>query len=301
MTPRGNEADLVRTLSGERPRTALPQGTIDAQTHMYLPGFPSKPGGPALPAGSLPTPQQYRQVMDWLGIGRVVITQGNSHQRDNGNLLACLAEMGDVARGVAVIDAQTPEAELDALSQAGVVGARMMDLPGGAVGLDELDAIDARASARGWMLAIQFDGGDILLHEQRLAQLKSRWVFDHHGKFFSGNHPESPQIAALKRLIDGGRCWFKFAGGYESSKSGAPSYDDVAAVARGIADHAPERIVWGTNWPHNLARTQAQYPDDAALMDTVLGWFRDDGARKLALVDNPEALYGFPSKALGAA
>jgi D-galactarolactone isomerase len=72
-------------------------------------------------------------------------------------------------------------------------------------------------------------------------------------------------------------------------------------VARGIADHAPERIVWGTNWPHNLARTQAQYPDDAALTDTVLGWFRDGDARKLALIDNPEALYGFRSKALGTA
>jgi D-galactarolactone isomerase len=301
MTPQGNEADLVRTLSGDRPRTALPDGAIDAQTHMYLPGFPSQPGGPALPAGGLPTPLQYRKVMDWLGIGRVVITQGNSHQRDNGNLLACLAEMGDVARGVAVIDAHTSEAELDALSEAGVVGARIMDLPGGAVGIDELEAVDARACERNWMLAIQFDGGDILLHERRLARLKSRWVFDHHGKFFSGNDPESPQIAALKRLIDKGRCWFKFAGGYESSKRGPPFYEDVAVIARGIADQAPERIVWGTNWPHNLARTQAQYPDDAALTDTVLGWFRDGDARKLALVDNPEALYGFSPMRLGLA
>lgn len=170
-----------------------------------------------------------------------------------------------------------------------------MDLPGGAIGLNALEAIDARASARGWMLAVQFDGSDILSHEPRLAQLKSRWVFDHHGKFFSGTTPDSPQIAALKRLVDKGRCWFKFAGCYESSKSGGPDYADVAAVARAMAAHAPERIVWGTNWPHNLAREQDQYPDDAALTDTVLGWFADGDARKLALVDNPEALYGFPS------
>ncbi len=77
---------LVRTLSGIPPRTVLPKGTVDTQMHMYLPGFPAQPGGPDLPAGSLPTPDQYRQVMGWLGIDRVVITQGNAHQRDNGNL-----------------------------------------------------------------------------------------------------------------------------------------------------------------------------------------------------------------------
>lgn len=284
---------LVRPLAGKAPRIALPEGTIDSQTHMYLPGFPALPGGPPLPAGEFPTPTQYRQLMDWLGISRVVVTQGNSHQRDNGNLLACLAEMGYVARGVAVIDGETPEAELDLLSVAGVVGARIMDLPGGAVGLDALEAVDERASARGWMLAIQFDGSNILAHEARLAKLKSRWVLDHHGKFFSGATPDGPEVAALKRLVDRGNCWFKFAGAYESSKSGGPDYADVAAVARSIAAHAPERIVWGTNWPHNLAREQEQYPDDAALTDTVLGWLADANARRRALVDNPQALYGF--------
>lgn len=287
---------LVRPLAGRPLPVALPEGTIDTQTHMYLPGYPALEGGPPLPAGELPTPAHYRRLMHWLGIARVVITQGNSHQRDNGNLLACLGEMGDVARGVAVIDDNSTDSDLDALAEAGVVGARIMDLPGGAVGLDTLEAVDARASARGWMLAVQFDGSDILAHEPRLAKLKSRWVLDHHGKFLSGVTPDSPQIAALKRLIDKGRCWFKFAGAYESSKSGSPDYADVAAVARVIAGHAPERVVWGTNWPHNLAREQGQYPDDAALTETVLGWLEDRSARQLALVDNPEALYGFPSR-----
>ncbi|MDK4742402.1 amidohydrolase family protein (plasmid) [Rhizobium sp. CB3060] len=284
---------LVRTLSSTPPHITLPKGTVDTQMHMYLPGFPAQPGGPDLPAGSLPTSDQYRQVMGWLGIDRVVITQGNAHQRDNGNLLACLAEMGDIARGVAVIDAETPEAELDRLAEARVVGARIMDLPGGAIGLDALETIDDRASARGWMLAVQFDGSHILEHEPRLARLKSRWVLDHHGKFFCGVTPESPQVRAVQRLIDKGNCWFKFAGCYESAKSGGPAYEDIAAVARDVAAHAPERIVWGTNWPHNLARQNADYPDDAMLTDTVLGWLPNVDALRLALVDNPEALFGF--------
>jgi D-galactarolactone isomerase len=259
---------------------------------MYLPGFPALPGGPPLPAGALPDADQYRQFMRWIGIDRVIITQGNAHQRDNANLIACLNEMGETARGVAVIDGDTPEAELDALSEAGVVGTRIMDLPGGAVGLSALEAVDERASARNWMLAVQFDGSTILQHEARLTKLKSRWVLDHHGKFFSGASPDGPEIAAVKRLIDGGNCWFKFAGVYESSKSGAPHYEDVAAVARVISAYAPERIVWGSNWPHNLAKNQAEYPDDVALADTVLSWLPDETALKLALVDNPERLYG---------
>lgn len=286
---------LNRTLSGSPPKTKLPQGAVDTQMHLYLPGYPSLPGGPSLPAGALPDPDQYRKVMNWLGIDRVIITQGNAHQRDNSNLVACLAAMGDVARGVGVIDSTTSDDEIDRLAKAGIVGTRIMDLPGGAVDLSELEAVDAKAAARGWMLAVQFDGSDILDHEARLGNLKSRWVLDHHGKFFSGVTPHSEQVAAVKRLIDGGRCWFKFAGAYESSRSGGPDYADIAAVARDLASYAPERIVWGTNWPHNLAREQADYPDDAALTDTVLGWLPDEKAIALALVRNPEELFNLPA------
>lgn len=286
---------LVRTLSGNAPETKLPRGAVDTQMHMYLPGYPSLPGGPGLPIGALPDADQYRQLMQWLGIDRVIITQGNAHQRDNSNLTACLGAMGDAARGIAVIDRTTTDDEIAALSQAGIVGARIMDLPGGAVGLAELEAVDAKAAAHGWMVAVQFDGSNILDHEERLKNLKSRWVFDHHGKFFAGVTPESEQVNAVKRLIDGGRCWFKFAGVYESSKVGGPDYSDVAAVARSLAAYAPERIVWGTNWPHNLARVQEEYPDDAALTDTVLGWLADGRALRLALVNNPEELFGLPA------
>ena len=287
---------LVRTLSGNPPKTKLPKGAVDTQMHAYLPGFPSLPGGPGLPAGDLPTPAQYLEFMRWIGIDRVIVTQGNAQQRDNSNLNACLAEFGSIARGVCVIDSNTSEAELDALVAAGNVGGRIMDLPGGAVNLSELEAVDAKAASRNWMMAVQFDGSNILDHEERLKNLKSRWVFDHHGKFFAGVTPDSPQVDVVKRLIDGGKCWFKFAGVYESAKQPGPDYADVAAVARVIAAYAPERIIWGTNWPHNLAREQKDYPDDVSLTDTVLGWLPNDAARELALVKNPEELYGLPAR-----
>ncbi|WP_404404622.1 amidohydrolase family protein [Pelagibacterium halotolerans] len=284
---------LERTYTGDKPKTVLPKGTIDTQMHMYLEGFPALPGGPALPEG-LPGPAEYRQTMAWLGIDRVVITQGNAHQFDNGNLVAALEAMGDAARGVAVITGETNDAEMQRLADANVTGARIMDLPGGAIGLSGLEAIDAKAQAFNWCIAIQFDGSHILDHMPRLEAIRSNWVLDHHGKFFAGVTPDSPQIDAVKRLIDRGNCWFKFAGCYESSRTGGPDYADIAAVARDLAAYAPERIVWGTNWPHNLAKSTAEYPDDAALLDTVMGWFPSEDARHKALVENPEALFGFP-------
>lgn len=283
---------IVRTFEGRTPRFALPSGTIDTQMHMYLPDFAAQDGGPPVPEG-FPGPAEYRRLMQWLGIDRVVITQGNAHQNDNSNLLACLTEIGDIAKGVAVIRGNYTDKQMLHLADAGVVGARIMDLPGGAVGLQELEAVEVRARAFDWCMAIQFDGSGILEHEQRLAAMRSRWVLDHHGKFFSGVTPDSPQVDAVKRLIDRGNCWFKFAGCYESSRTGSPVFEDIAAVAREIAAYAPERIIWGTNWPHNNAKTTEEYPNDADLLDTVLAWLPSDDARQKMLVSNPQDFFGF--------
>ncbi len=283
---------IERRYFGARPNTALPPGTIDTQLHLYMPGFAAQPGGPALPEG-LPGPTEYKQVMEWLGINRLVITQGNAHQFDNGNLLASLAAMGDIARGVGTITADTSDEEIETLHLKGVRGARIMDLPGGAVGLDALLDVDARAASAGWMMAVQFDGSDIEEHFPKLSQIKSRWVFDHHGKFFRGAEPDGPEAGLLKRLIDKGNCWFKFSGCYESSLDGPPDYKDIAAMARVIASYAPERIVWGTNFPHNFAQTTEDYPNEAELLDVSLSWLPDDQSRKLALVNNPEELFDF--------
>lgn len=287
---------IERCFTGPTPKIKLPASAIDTHLHVYLPEFPAKPEGPDLPEGQ-PGLKEYQQLMGWLGISRFVITQGNGHHTSHANLLAALIEAGDVARGVAAIDGETSDAELEMLTDGGVVGTRIVDLPGGAVGFSQLEEVDARAFAAGWMIAIQFDGSDISDHIERLSKLRSRWVLDHHGKFLRGITADGDEVAILKRLVDGGRCWFKFAGCYESSLEGGPDYSDVAEVSRVIANYAPERIVWGTNFPHNTATKTSDYPNDASLLDTVLNWFPDDRTRHLALVENAEELFGFQSVA----
>lgn len=286
---------MTRKLTGEKPAHSFPRGAVDTQMHMYLPGFPACEGGPGLPVGELPDASAYRKVMKWLGIDRMIITQGNAHQCDNSNLLACVQEMGECARAVAVVTAETSQKELQNLADGGVVGVRIMDLPGGAVGLADLEAIDAIAADMGWMMAIQFNGSDLPLHAFRLLKLKSRWVFDHHGKFFQGYAQE--HIDLVKQLLDGGNTWFKFAGCYETSKTGSPDYRDIAEMARLIGAYSPERIVWGTNWPHNGATTTQTYPDEAQLADLAMSWLPNEAARHRALVENPEELFGLPPAA----
>lgn len=283
---------ITRKLTGAPPAPPFPRGATDTQMHMYLPGFPARPGGPGLPQDPLPDPQAYRQVMRWLGLDRVIVTQGNAHQRDNANLLACLQAMGDCAWGVAVITPETTPAQIADLADRRIVGARIMDLPGGAVGMDQLLAVDAMAHDAGWMIAVQFDGSDLLAHLPRLQALRARWVFDHHGKFFRGTTPDSAEVEALLRLIDRGNCWFKFAGVYESSRDAWP-HADVAAPSRRIAAHAPERIVWGTNWPHNGISRTKDYPDERALAELAFSWL-PPGSRDRVLVRNPIDLYRLP-------
>jgi len=281
---------MERRITGPKPRLKMPAGAVDTQMHLYLDGFPARPGGPLLPRGRA-GPAEYRSVMDWLGIERVVVTQGNAHQFDNGNLVAALAALGPIARGVAVVTGETDDAELQRLHDAGVRGARIMDLPGGAVGLSQLAEVDARVRALDWVLAVQFDGSNILDHLPKLEAIRGRFILDHHGKFFCGVTPEDPRVNAVRRLIDRGNCWFKLAGCYESSRSGPPDYADIGAVARAIVAHAPERVIWGTNWPHNQATSEADYPDDAALLDLLLDWAPSEADRRRILVTNPSGLF----------
>ena len=184
-----------------------------------------------------------------------------------------------------------PEAELDELTKGGMRGVRFMTLNGGTLGFDVMDRIMARVRPFGWHANIQLDGRDLPGRFEQIAKLPGRFVIDHTGKFLEPVQPEDEAFQALLRLVDTGRCWVKLSGPYETSKTGAPQYEDVGRLARALIARAPERMLWASNWPHPTA--PGGPPDEADLLDLLLDWAPDEGTRRKILADNPAELYGF--------
>lgn len=283
---------MFRTLTGRPPKTALPPGATDCHIHLFDSAkYSAQPGGPAAPADA--RVDHYAQVQAWLGLDRVVITQGNAYQTDNRCLLDGLTHFGDKARGVVAIDPHVPDNELEAMWQQGVRAARIMNLLQGPVGLDQMLEVNARVHPFGWSLIVQFDGREMLEHLDRLMQIKGNFVIDHTGKFLEPVTTDSAEFRALLALMDRGNCYVKLAGCYETSRSGFPDYQDMAALSCALLRHAPDRVIWGSNWPHNMAHSAATYPDDVHLLDKVMEWCGSDEVVQKVFVDNPAQLYGF--------
>ena len=203
--------------------------------------------------------------------------------------MATLAELGDSARGIALIALDASDAEIARLHEGGMRGVRYMML-GGALPWDSLEPMAARLANAGWMVNLQLDGRTLPEHEEVLKRLPCKLVIDHNGKFLEPVSLNHPSFQSLLRLLDTGRVWVKLSAPYETSKTGAPGYDDVSLLARTLAEKFPERCLWASNWPHP-GRKPA--PSNEALYELLFSWTSSDAARQKILVDNPAQLYGF--------
>lgn len=226
-------------------------------------------------------------------MSRVVVVQANAYQDDNRVMLAAMKEMGAGAKGVAVVKAGVRDDEIERLTKAGICGQRIFNLPRGAVKLDAMDAVMARVHPFGWYANIQLDGRELPHYEAQIKRLPGRFVIDHVGKFLEPVAPDDEAFRSLLGLLDTGRCWVKLSAYYETSKSGAPEYADVARLAKALVRHAPDRMLWASNWPHPSAAPDGR-PDDADLLDLLLDWVPDESTRRKILVDNPAELFAFP-------
>lgn len=272
--------------------TALPVNTLadacDCHVHVYEPHWPLAPTAMATPP--VAPWQAYRDVQASLGLSRVVVVQPTAYGLDNRCTLHAMAALGPGARGVAVIDAQTPEATLHELHAAGIRGVRFMMLSGGALPWEALEPIAARIAPLGWHIDLQVDGALFPELAPRLSRLDVPVVVDHNGKFLTPPDVDAPQVRALRGLLDAGRCWIKLSAPYETSRSGPPGYEDVSALARRFASAHTERCLWASNWPHP---GRAPAPADADLLALLSDWAPDARALARILVHNPQALYGF--------
>jgi D-galactarolactone isomerase len=273
-----------------RPTLVVPPGATDTHMHVYDAAVPAVPGAPALP-GHYPA-EAYRAMRQRVGLSRVVVVQPNAYGADNRVTLAAIAALGPAARGVAVVRPGVTDGELDQLTKGGIRAIRFFALPAGLLSWDVMDEMAARVHAFGWSAIVQLDGRNLPEHEAQIRRLPGRFVIDHTGKFLEPVPPEHPAFKCLLRLVDTGRCWVKLSAPYETSKSGPPRYEDVSALARALVRHAPERMLWASNWPHP-SEPEGKKPDEARLLDLLLDWAPDDATRRKILVDNPAELYGF--------
>jgi D-galactarolactone isomerase len=273
------------------PKLKSPRGACDAHVHFYgsLAQYPVAQSSPFSPP--VATVVAYGDVMRRLGIDRVVAVQPAAYAADNRCLLSALAELGNAARGVAVVAPDISDEELAYLTNRGIRGVRFIMLKGGTQGFDVLERIATRVHDFGWHIQLQMDGRELPNHEAMLRRLPGTLVIDHNGKFLEPVPPDHESVKCLLRLLDTGRCWVKASAPYETSKDGPPLYPDVGLIAKKIISSAPEHILWATNWPHG--GVQGTKPSDAQLLDVLLDWAPLEQTRRQILVDNPAKLYGF--------
>ena len=235
--------------------------------------------------------EDYIRVRDALGFSRAVIIQTPHYGTDNRSMLASIAALGQKnARGIAITDPNVSEATLAELDAAGVRGLRFgIELARG-MRPEHLEAMASRIAPLGWHIQYRSTEVDLPVLAARLGRLTVDVVIDHIGSIPPRLGLDHPSFIALRRLVDKGRCWVKLSGYYQLSETGAPHYKDYRTLAQTLVAAAPERMLWGTNWPHPKVNFM---PDNTELLETLFEWVDDDSTRRQILCKNPACLYGF--------
>jgi D-galactarolactone isomerase len=271
------------------PKLKAPAGAVDTHMHIYHHRYPTAATAVVEPADAVVP--DYLAMRKRIGVDRTVVVQPSAYGLDNTCTVDAMAEIGPSARGIAVCNEQTPDAELQRLHKAGIRGLRFFMLPGGAVTWDSLEPMSARIAPLGWHIVLQLDGRDYPKYEALIDRLESAVVLDHTGKFLEPVGLDHPGFQALTRLLKNKKKYLKLAAPYETSKSGPPLYADVGRLAKALVPNIPDQVVWASNWPHPSSGFVG--PDDADMLDLLLDWVPDEATRKKVLVDNPVRLYGY--------
>ncbi len=274
------------------PRYKAHPGACDSHIHIYDTRFPMK--WPKLRAVTDASVVEYRLLQKRLGTSRVVVVQPAAYGTDNQVTLDAIAQLGiDNARGIAVVHPTVTDTELVAMHKGGIRGLRFtLHEPRTAVtSVEMIEPLAHRAHRLGWHVQLHLRAEQIVLWADMIERLPGTIVLDHMARLPQPHGARHPAFAVVKRLVDKGSTWVKLSGPYLETKVGPPRYADVKGVARALVEHAPERCVWGSDWPHPTEPHTK--PDDAVLFDLVQEWTPDEATRLKILASNPAALYGF--------
>ena len=284
----------------------MPVGATDCHAHIFCDAkaFPMSGARTYTPDPALVP--EYVAFARRLNIERVVLIQPSIYGTDNDCMLAAMREFGFRARGIAVVDDKTPDAELDAMFRAGVRGIR--------INLETTGQSDPAAARDRFQAAVK-QIGTRRLHIQMftrpsvIAALKDlieaspvTVVFDHFGGAQGAGGVEQPGFDALVSLVQSGKAYVKLSGAYRGSTQ-APTFPDMAPLAKALFAANPQRVLWGTDWPHANTNPDARNPDtgtsprleidDITLLNQLAGWVPTIPQRRVVLVENPARLYGW--------
>ena len=275
-------------------RPALP-GAIDSQFHVLGPAdrYPVRPGA----AYEMPsaTWAAARRVHKALGFSRGIVVQTTTYGADHGVVLDALAALGPEYKGCAnaLVFETADDLYLEKLHAAGVRGARFSfrQALSAVLTREAFDRAVGKLREFGWYMKIQPEQSGIIESAHWFEQLELPILIDHMGRPDAALGPErDPNIAKLRELLSRGNFWVMLSLGEKISLAGAP-YDDVVPVARALIDAAPERCVWGSDWPHPVSKKQP--PNDADLLELLYRYVRSESELQKILVDNPSRLFGY--------
>ncbi|HDJ1437698.1 TPA: amidohydrolase family protein [Serratia rubidaea] len=272
----------------EQPTLPIPPGSVDCHMHLYDDRYPAVAGARLRPPNA--SLADYQRLQTRLGMQRMVIVTPSTYGTDNRLLLAGLRQSAGNARGVAVIDTTIDDARLEQMDRAGVRGIRF-NLRTGGTPLAALETLAARIAPLGWHIQLVATGEAFIALEQRLAALPVPLVIDHMGHIPQPAGVNSAAFHTLLRLIARGNSWIKLSGPYITSRVGPPSYHDVGLVAAALVQANPQRVLWGSDWPHPTVKQHK--PDDAAILNLLARWAPSPAEQERILRINPGQLYGF--------
>jgi 2-pyrone-4,6-dicarboxylate lactonase len=272
------------------PSYRLPAGACDAHCHVFGPAskFPYAPDRSYTPPDA--PVEDLRRVHAAIGVDRAVIVQASCHGTDNAAMLDAIAQSDGAYRGVAIVDGTIDDAGLRELDEGGVRGVRFNFVQhlGGTPDFEVFDHVLDKIQPLGWHVVLHLDAGDILDHADRIARIKVPFVIDHMGRVQAKSGLEQEPFRRLLELMENPLAWIKICGAERVTSAGAPFHDAIP-FARKLAEVAPDRTLWGTDFPHpNIA---GDMPNDGDLVDLLALAVENEAVRRKILIDNPNRLY----------
>jgi 2-pyrone-4,6-dicarboxylate lactonase len=278
-----------------KPKVVLPRGAVDTHVHVFEKRYPPSPGRGYNPPDS--TLADLKHLHTTLGVDRVVFTQPSVYGTDNAAILdgmaALNAETPNRARGVVAVALDVADTELARLDALGVRGVRLNTDNKGGMPLEmrDIPELAARIAPFGWHVEFLFPGKDILELMPVFAGLKVPMSIAHFAYQPATAGVRAPGFQALLELVRRGNTWVKISGANRVSETDLPPYDDVKPMAQALIEAAPDRIMWGTDWPH--PNKYEVNPNDGDLVDAFGDWVGDETSRRKIMVDTPAAFYRF--------